>query len=249
MAGRYGIPNSWATSSGKVQDGYLAKELEGSWFDDGNELRPLRFFLFLIEIEVNNTKDNMYGQKIKNLGIFEGFSGGDLNDSTVSNDPPIPLTNDEIVAIEQSLGVFLPADYVEFLTSIGGGGFIGAYAGARPIQNRKGHIHEIIDKFYGSKNERLYRLADEIMLFKDRIPAELMPIGENAFGDQFCLGIKGQERGKVYIWDHEDGRTEQDYLDIYGAKKAVPREWRFGNISLVAESFSEFFSKLEKTGE
>lgn len=57
---------------------------------------------------------------------------------------------------------------------------------------------------------------------------------DDPFGNAICLGISGNERGKVYFWDHEmepdddwDGRLETA-----------------GNVQLIADSFTEFVAGL-----
>jgi hypothetical protein len=178
--------------------------------------------------------------------VFHGFSGGDPNNPRKPFNPLLQFSAVEIAELEQELKTTLPSDYVDFLTSVGGGAFFG-YPGVRPIKVRGSYAFEVVDKLYGSKNEEMYRLAEEIRRYKGRLPCELIPIGENAYGDQFCLGINGMERGKVYMWNHEDERTDEDYWDIYGTDKPIPREWRYGNVTLVANSFGDFFSRLDKS--
>ena len=43
-------------------------------------------------------------QKQKELGSFEGFSSADPDNYNEPNDPSIPLSNDEIVEIERKIG-------------------------------------------------------------------------------------------------------------------------------------------------
>jgi len=40
-----------------------------------------------------------------------------------------------------------------------------------------------------------------------RIPSELLWIGDTDFSAAFCIGLTGEQRGKIYFWDndHEPG--------------------------------------------
>src|SRR5690606_37347968 len=70
---------------------------------------------------------------------------------------------------------------------------------------------------------------------EDRIPEELIWIMDDPFGSAICLGVKGEHRGRVYFWDHEN---EPD-----------PEQWdgrveTAGNIVLLANTFTDFVAGL-----
>jgi hypothetical protein len=100
--------------------------------------------------------------------------------------------------------------------------------------------------FYGSK-DTINSLAENIEAYKGRMPDMIIPIGDDGMGNQICLGIGGDERGKVYYWDHENEWDEQQYMEDYGVP--MPPEMKFQNVYLVAESFEDFIRGLEKYEE
>ena len=59
-----------------------------------------------------------------------------------------------------------------------------------------------------------------------------IPIADDPGGNAICLGMSGNERGKVYFWDHEMEADEGD-------------EPTFENVYLVAESFASFLKSLK----
>jgi len=56
-------------------------------------------------------------------------------------------------------------------------------------------------------------LLEMTKLFKERMPSEYIPIGEDPGGNQFCLAIDGPNSGNIYYWDHESESENQPYYD------------------------------------
>jgi hypothetical protein len=158
-----------------------------------------------------------------------------------------PMPETELQRIETEIGCPLPAEYREFLKECGGVAFgkLVSFRGIQPPPSASSSKLEPFGCFYGTENEESHGLLRTMRIYRERIPVTLIPIGENMFGDKICLGIKGGDREKIFFWDHEDERNEQDYTDLYGSGKLVPREWLFGNIYLAAETFEDFLNRLE----
>lgn len=138
-------------------------------------------------------------------------------------------SREQIQTFEIRQGVVLPADYKDFLLRNNGG---------RPEPDSFNvptwvHVGSVVDRFFGIKPGDDYDLEREYEVYAERIPAELIPIANDAFGNAICLGVKGKYRGKMYFWDHEaeldeNGRSRRDY----------------GNVYLLANSLDEFLSNL-----
>jgi hypothetical protein len=96
------------------------------------------------------------------------------------------------------------------------------------------------DGFYGSSKEK-YSLATAIKVDKGAIPDTMIPIGHDGGPNQICLGVKGEDRDKVYFWDN----------DMSWAAKSFQRkpDARYKNVYLVAESFEDFICRLTKDQE
>jgi hypothetical protein len=153
-----------------------------------------------------------------------------------------PVRERELRAIEAALGVSLPHDYREFLQTYGCCSF-GALVQFCSMEGDGGPL----SLFFGSKSAGCYGLMRNIKMLQDRMPETIIPIGDDGGGNKVCLGIKGDERGKVYYWDHNNEWDEDDYLEEYGMP--MPPEAKFQNVCLVAESFEDFIQRLEKTPE
>jgi hypothetical protein len=70
-------------------------------------------------------------------------------------------------------------------------------------------------------------------VYDERVPADLIPIADDAFGNNICIGWKGEREGKIYFWDHEDELDENgDFVQDYR------------NVFLVANNLQEFLDNL-----
>lgn len=168
----------------------------------------------------------------------------------------VPVSEDELHTIETALGVALPDDYRDFVHTYGASRFGESvyfrFMQPEPIYAVKGLAGKPAPRyevrpfweFYGGEDAPRYSFAEAIALYKDRMPDTIIPIGDDGFGHLICLGIKGEERGKVYYWDYENEWDEEDYLERYG--EPMPPEVKFQNVYLIAESFEDFILRLEK---
>jgi SMI1 / KNR4 family (SUKH-1) len=151
-----------------------------------------------------------------------------------------PVTADEHAAFtaaltefETAIGAALPTDYREFLGQCNGGYIGGAlwYKGPTPegIAADAG-VHHL----GGFRTEWHFSLPEHRECYDGRIPAELVWIMDDPFGNAICLGLSGTRRGCMYFWDHE--REPDDGWD--GTFETA------GNIQLLANSFTEFVAGL-----
>lgn len=141
-----------------------------------------------------------------------------------------PTSLEAIANFEARWRVVLPAEYKQFLLDSNGGyptpnifvvqGWYGWGSG--------------LNFFYGiHEAEKVDRLDWACKVYDQRVPADLLPIAYDAFGNNICLGWKGERKGKVYFWDHEDE------LDENGDFVTDNR-----NVYLIANSLQEFLDGL-----
>lgn len=147
-----------------------------------------------------------------------------------------PASEVEISAFEKSLGQQLPSDYRDFVVRCNGG-----FAGGGNLVF-PGPIGEVSINHIGGFREESYfslKYARENYLneYETRIPKDLVWIADDPGGNALCIGISGDRRGRVYFWDHE---CEPDPEVWDGTFESA------GNIDYLAESFSEFVSKLAR---
>lgn len=90
-------------------------------------------------------------------------------------------------------------------------------------------------------------LEDAIESMKDALPPGVIPFGCNSFGDQVCLALAGENRERVYLWNHEgrpprvDPRVRHPWLDLGDDVEFKPDDWPgYPDLTLLAESFRAF---------
>lgn len=150
-----------------------------------------------------------------------------------SNDysPPLPLGQAELSKLEREFGITLPGDYREFLLEVGGVFFRGTNVVPLEVRKDFGNV-EHVTTLFGSDREQ-DSLQENIETYVGRIPKNLIPIGDDPYGNLHCVGVGGKENGKIYFWNHEGPGDEDD-----------PR-----GITLVAASFEDFIARLVKAAE
>lgn len=179
------------------------------------------------------------------LGGIRAIGGGDI----------MPMAEAQIATLEDELGVRFPMAYRTFLATYGASTFNGVspdnpYIIFRTLKPLPHHITKtdkaLFNAFYGAERDANdgYSLRVRTRFFAGRMPDSIIPIGDDGGAGQICLGIKGDEAGKVYYWDQQnEPLDEEDYLEDYGESR--PPEAMFQNVHLIAESFEDFLRRLE----
>lgn len=136
---------------------------------------------------------------------------------------------------EAAIGEELPSDYRGFINYAGAPLSMKNIVCFHPKQaspwDDESGVQEV-SVFYGF-GQGLDALERAYAVFGGGMPLSMIPIANAPFGNQICLGISGDERGRVYFWDKDDER------EITG-----DRVNDFGNLYLIANSFSEFVESL-----
>jgi hypothetical protein len=150
--------------------------------------------------------------------------------------PPAPA--EDLARFEAIIGQELPDDYRQFLTHCNGG-YVGGrywYQGRNPEgQEVEAGVHHI----GGFRDESYFSLPRHRACYDGRIPDALLWIHDDPFGNAICLGVAGRHRGRVYFWDHENEPDE----DWDGSVEMA------GNITLIADSFTDYVSGLRALGD
>ncbi|HXG10999.1 MAG TPA: SMI1/KNR4 family protein [Gemmataceae bacterium] len=174
----------------------------------------------------------MVEQKLRELGIAPLY--GEYH----------PLSPGEIREVEQLVGFSLPDDYKEFISKYGCAYFADKRVVVRTVEPPPEDLSDSdwldFAVFFGGCEQ--YCLVDEIRLVRGRMPDTVIPIADDHGGNLFCLGVGGDDRNKVYIWDFHNEPDAQDYLD---EGLPVPDRLMYSNMGLVAHSFTDFILQME----
>ncbi|GHS98120.1 hypothetical protein AGMMS50296_5610 [Alphaproteobacteria bacterium] len=146
------------------------------------------------------------------------------------------LTEDILKAIESVFfrSSSLPKDFRNFLLAVNGG-----------VPNRQ-HIDfiekdgfkngEWIECVLGVTSREYSNLLLYNTNYSKRIPANMICITRNCGANLMLLSIVGKDRGNIYFWNHD---TEANNGEIPN----------YDNLTLIANSFDEFLSKLYSENE
>jgi hypothetical protein len=145
------------------------------------------------------------------------------------------LTNDILVVLEE---VFfncgkLPNDYREFLLTVNGGipdKKLVTFTMKDGFKNG-----DIIDGILGIKSKKHLNLLMRNKLYFNRAPSNMICITQNDGANLILLSIKGDDRGKVYFWDHN-----------WEADTGIGEIASYDNLTLLADSFNEFLCMLHE---
>lgn len=132
--------------------------------------------------------------------------------------PPITMAN--IATLESNIKMSLPEDYAAFLLRQNGG----------RCADRMEFMEIIVQQFYGINSPYAWgdlRSKVDVFVGQHRMPSSCIPIACDPFGNQIVLACSGSQLGKVFSWDHEK------------------EPQRYGQMFLMASSFSEFLSGIE----
>ena len=144
----------------------------------------------------------------------------------------MPSSDDMVTGFEDEyIGARLPEDYREFLKTYNGVQFktVVCYRCLETLYPGKNAMEGIVDWLYGLLGRENSRdLVYALDCFKQDMPKGCLPIGENIFGDQICIGTLGEQRGEIHFWDHD--------LDASDGTMA--------NLPLIARTFDEFVNSF-----
>lgn len=154
--------------------------------------------------------------------------------------PPAP--NAALAAFESVIGCRLPEDYRQFLIACNGG-YVGGslwYCGPTPDgDDADAGVHHVggfrVESYFSLTWSRDCYQGSEV-----RIPLELLWIMDDPFGNAICIGLVGENRGRMFFWDHELELDPEDWDGSIGTAE---------NITLLANSFTEFVDGLRPSDD
>lgn len=88
-------------------------------------------------------------------------------------------------------------------------------------------------------------LVDVVDTYREVLPKTIIPIGDDAGGNQFCLGLDGKDFGKVYFHNHGLG-WHADAEAYRERGDEVPESIRYQTVYEIASSFEQFILKMVK---
>jgi cell wall assembly regulator SMI1 len=130
-----------------------------------------------------------------------------------------PATPEQIDELQRRVGAPLPADYRGYLAEQNGG--------------RLDNNDEAVNTVYGLGDDvpDWANMDDALDAYAGRVPAWLLPVAEDEYGNVFALSLRPEDNGSVWFWDHEEESDEGE----------PPAE---DNIERKADTWTGFLSRL-----
>lgn len=129
-----------------------------------------------------------------------------------------------IKRFEKTYNLTLPREYKQFMLANNGGKPI-----ARRFVTKDGKQTSSLMLLYPISQEESPNMSMIYEEINERIPGDLLVIGEDPIDNKICLSLSGKDKGAVYYWS----------LDMEDSE-----EPSYEHFSLVADRFSEFMSNL-----
>ncbi len=134
-----------------------------------------------------------------------------------------PPASPELVAqLEGQLGQALPDDYRHYLLQQDGG-------------RLEDNTEAVINVFGLGEVPDWTNMWHKLETFQNRVPAWLLPVAQDAYGNLFAISHRPSDFGSVWLWDHEEEADEGE----------PPSE---ENISFKAGSWTAFLERLQPMG-
>lgn len=130
-----------------------------------------------------------------------------------------PASPEQIDQLERRIGTSLPADYRQYLAEQNGG--------------RLENNNEAAKTVFGLGDELpdYTNMADMLDTYAGRVPAWLLPVAQDEYGNLFAVSLRPEDNGSLWFWDHEEEADEGE----------PPAE---DNIQRKADSWSQFLNQL-----
>lgn len=134
-----------------------------------------------------------------------------------------PASPELVERLEQRIGRPLPTEYRDFLLQHDGGR-LASNDGAVKTNFGLGDVPDWASMW------------DLLETFRDRVPAWLLPVAADEYGNLFAVSLRDEDLGSVWFWDHEEEADDEE----------PPSD---DNIELKASDWDVFLDSLHPLGD
>ncbi len=137
------------------------------------------------------------------------------------------LEPEQVVLFEKRINARLPGDFRDYLLKYNGGKPVPNYFSLPSDKGESTYLHHFFGLHNGPETRRLDKIYE---LYSGYISENLICFADDPFGSLVCIGIRGDEYGRIYFWDIDGMAVKTDLADL----------------TLLSDSFTEFCDSLFK---
>lgn len=158
--------------------------------------------------------------------------------------PPQPVSEVDMLKVEDKLGFCIPSELRSFLKEYGTCSFL-VTVKFPPASGLAHQPNRVVASFFAVENPdgSGASLLKGAKIDRGRLPEELLGFAVGwSENYEICIGVSGEYEGRVYFWDLALEPELDDFPDPVERKKA-----RWSVIHELAPSFRSFMESLEAT--
>ena len=139
------------------------------------------------------------------------------------------IVDSDLSSLEEWIGAPIPPDLRSFYLQSDGGIFTQETIDiSETLETTLNQIFSVVSSQFENIRVEYHDLKED-----NRIPRWCLPIGDDPAGNLFIISLEDETYGAIYYWDHEREQIAEN--ETIAA---------FENLTLIADSFSEFVKKI-----
>lgn len=148
------------------------------------------------------------------------------------------VSETKIKEIGLQLGFQLPQDYIDCVKINGG-------ASVLPEEFNVGNVERCFGSLFSFDEESSEYIVKKYEIYKLTLPQNVFPIAIDPAGNLICLDYKNNTENPIVVfWEHENAGEKEMLMHQEGLTEAQVEELARENVFFVANTFTEFLSKL-----
>ncbi|WP_283750453.1 SMI1/KNR4 family protein [Bacillus cereus] len=148
------------------------------------------------------------------------------------------VSETKIKEIGLQLGFQLPQDYIDCVKINGG-------ASVLPEEFNVGNVERCFGSLFSFDEESSEYIVKKYEIYKPTLPQNVFPIANDPAGNLICLDYKNNtENPMVVFWEHENAGEKEMLMRQEGLTEAQVEELARENVFYIADTFTDFLSKL-----
>ncbi|MBJ8056120.1 SMI1/KNR4 family protein [Bacillus cereus] len=154
------------------------------------------------------------------------------------DNPDKLVSRDYVLEVAQKMSVHFPQDYIECVLENNG-------ASVEPEAFDVKGIERVFGSLLSYDENRIENILKVYENYKGTIPSNVIPFAIDPSGNLICFDYKNHEENPIVVfWEHEDAWEKEALMESKGITAGEAEEVARENVFFVANTFTEFLSKL-----